>query len=269
VLIDTHCHADCSAFDADRSEMIEEARAAGVAGALVCAGEVSSLGKTARIARACRLSYALGMHPMYLPAPEDADRALSEHRAACEQALSDPCFAAVGEIGLDGFVAGLDMGYQERLFAAQLKTARDLALPVSVHARHAVDKTAMWLARIPPSGGVVHAFNGSIEQARKILSLGLKLGFGGALAYRGSQRIRRIFCALPADAFVLETDAPDMPGPERRSSTDPRTHIGDILGYARIAAELRACSLEDICRQSTENALQAFPRMAQSLEPAP
>lgn len=268
MLIDTHCHADSSAFDKDRAEMIGNARAAGLANALVCAGEISSLAKTARIARQYRLSYALGMHPMYLPAPEEAEQAIGLHRAACEQALSDSCFAAVGEIGLDGFVAGLDMGHQERLFAAQLKTARDLALPVSVHARHAVDKTAMWLSRIRPCGGVVHAFNGSIEQARRILALGLKLGFGGALAYSGSQRIRRIFRALPAESFVLETDAPDMPGPERRASPDPRTHIGDILGYARIAAQLRGCSIEDICRQSSENALQAFPRMAQLLESA-
>ena len=266
MLIDTHCHADCSAFDGDRTEMIEAARAAGLANALLCAGEISSLEKTAAVARSERMSYALGMHPMYLPSPEEADAALSRHRQACEAALADSLFAAVGEIGLDGFVPGLDMKHQERLFAGQLKTARDLSLPVSVHARHAVDKVAMWLGRIPPAGGVVHAFNGSIEQAQKLVRLGFKLGFGGALMYRGSQRIRRIFTLLPDDAFVLETDAPDMPGPERRASADPRTHLSDIFGYAAVAAELRGLSLEALCRLATANALSAFPRMECILE---
>ena len=265
MLIDTHCHADCSAFDGDRAEMIAAARACGLANALLCAGEIASLEKTIRAARAERLSYALGMHPMYLPAPEQAEAALDAHRRACEQALFDPLFAAVGEIGLDGFVPGLDMAHQERLFAGQLRTARDLALPVSVHARHAVDKVAMWLGRIPPAGGVVHAFNGSIEQAQKLLKLGFKLGFGGALAYQGSKRIRRIFAQLPEDAFVLETDAPDMPGPERRESADPRTHLEDIFGYASVAAELRGICLEDLCRIATDNALAAFPKMANAL----
>ncbi len=265
MLIDTHCHANCEAFDSDRAELVQEARRAGLANALLCAGDVAGFAPTARIARETNLSYALGMHPMYLPRPQLAMQAVDAHRQACQQALGDPRFAAVGEIGLDGFVPGLDMPYQELLFREQLKTARDLALPVSVHARHAVDKVAMWLSRIRPAGGVVHAFNGSIQQAERLVAMGFKLGFGGALTYTGSKRIRRIFCALPDAAFVLETDAPDMPGSARQDCPDRRTHLADIALYARVAAELRGVSVETICRQSSANALAAFPRMASLL----
>lgn len=94
---------------------------------------------------------------------------------------------AVAEIGLDGFVPDLDRAKQEAVFVAQLKVARDTGMPVSLHVRRSVDWVTKWLRRIPVSGGVAHAFNGSEEQARILISLGLKLGFGGAMMYSGSR----------------------------------------------------------------------------------
>ena len=92
--------------------------------------------------------------------------------------------------------------------------------------------------------------------------MGLKLGFGGALTYEGSQRIRRHLTVLKADEWVLETDAPDMLSSFRREKGGVRTEPADLLDTARVAAKLREESLEMIAVSSRRNAIAAFPRLA-------
>ncbi|MCF0254445.1 MAG: TatD family hydrolase, partial [Duodenibacillus sp.] len=181
---------------------------------------------------------------------------------ALEAAAGDPLLCAAGEIGLDAWQGAPPMALQLPVFRAQLRIARSLGLPVSVHARRAVDAVSAEIARLRPPGGVVHAFSGSIEQARRLIGLGMKLGFGGAMLYAGSRRIRAVFSRLPEDAWVLETDAPDMPSPARRAAPDGRTRPSDIALYAREAALLRGATPEDIARQSAANARAAFPGLA-------
>lgn len=260
--IDTHCHLDAPPFDKDRDAVTLEARRAGVEEALVCAGFASGFAKTRDTAHAARWHYALGIHPLFLPATAaDIDQNVALLRRAVGDALADPRFAAVGEIGLDGYVKTLDQALQARLFSEQLKVSRDFDLPVSVHARHAADAVASHLKRLGVARGVIHAFNGSEVQAERFLRMGFKLGFGGAMLYSGSRRIRRIFASLGDEDFVLETDAPDMPAPFRRESDDGRTHLADIARYAEEAAALRGTTVEVIAALSRANALAAFPRL--------
>lgn len=261
-LIDTHNHLDCSLFDADRSQLVKEAKEAGISDAILCAGFIEGFQKTRETAHAFHLHYALGIHPLYLPQERQEEcQNLIELENHVLQALPDPLFVAIGEIGLDGYVKTLDWATQQRIFFAQLRLARDLDLPVSVHARHAVDAVSAGLRRYSVNKGVIHAFNGSLEQAQRLINLGMKLGFGGALLYSGSKRIRRVFCALDSSDFVLETDCPDMPSPSRRMSSDSRTHPADMADYAREAALLRGVSVQTIIQQSRTNALAAFPRL--------
>ena len=262
MLIDTHCHIDAPAFDNDRDAIVEEARRAGVADALICSGFVSGFEKTRSSAHAARWHYTLGIHPLFLPETTDTLKTdIAALRIAVEQSMADASFAGVGEIGLDGFEKKLDWERQILLLSEQLKIARDFDLPVSVHARHAVDATALYLRRSGTTCGVIHAFNGSEVQARRFLSMGFKLGFGGALLYSGSLRIRRIFKMLSDEDFVLETDAPDMPSPARRESSDNRTHVSDIAWYAAEAARIRNSSVAAVLEASERNATAAFPRL--------
>jgi len=204
-LIDTHCHLDVEEFDADRAAVLARARAAGVGGIVVpgvqarawdglwdfCAGDPG-------------LYPALGMHPIYL------DR----HDAAGLRQLEDWIAArrpvAIGEIGLDYYVAGLDRDRQQALFEAQLAIARAAGLPVILHVRKAHEEVLATLRRVRVTGGICHAFNGSLQQAGRYLELGFRLGFGGMLTYERSSRLRALAQALPLEALVLETDAPDM-----------------------------------------------------------
>jgi len=204
-LFDTHCHLDVEAFDADRPAVLARARAAGV-GTLIVPGILAQTwdGLWDCCAGDPGLYPALGMHPVYIDCHDgDGVRRL-------EAWLAERRPVAIGEIGLDFYVAGLDRERQQRLFEAQLGIARAAGLPVILHVRKAHDAVLATLERVRVRGGICHAFNGSLPQADRYLELGFRLGFGGMLTYERSRRLRALARALPLEALVLETDAPDM-----------------------------------------------------------
>ena len=256
--IDTHCHLDAAEFDADRDAVIERARVAGVGTVVVPAVDRASFETVRALARRCEaVRYALGIHPMYVDRADEGD--LDALREAVRGALDDPRFVGIGEIGLDHFVPGLDRGRQQRFLAAQLAIAREFDLPVILHVRRAQDEVAAQLRRMPPSGGIAHAFNGSLQQARAFLELGLALGFGGAMTFERALRIRRLAAAMPIEACVLETDAPDIaPAWLHRARNQP----GELPGIAAAFASLRAIAPGEAVARTGENARRVLPRLA-------
>lgn len=253
-LIDTHCHLDVTEFDADRPQVLGRARAAGVVAQVVPA--IHRDGWEA-LAALCRgepdLHPALGLHPIYLDRhrPEDLD--------ALEQWLARERPLAVGEIGLDYFVAGLDPAAQQRLFEAQLRLAARADLPVLLHVRKAHDQVLATLRRLKfTCGGIAHAFSGSRQQAEQYLALGFKLGFGGTLTYERSLRIRALAAQLPLEAIVLETDAPDIVTAAHHGERNSPEYLPEVL--AALAA-LRREPPEALAAQTTANA-RAVLRLA-------
>lgn len=122
------------------------------------------------------------------------------------------------------------------------------------------------LRRLPPPGGAVHAFNGSDVERDTFLGFALRLGFGGAATYAGSKRIRRHLAELPDGAWLLETDAPDMPGSKRRDAHEKEglslaTEPADILEAAKAAAQLRGITVGEVAKVSRDAAIAAFPRL--------
>jgi TatD DNase family protein len=274
VWIDTHCHLDAPEFDADRAAVHARARAAGVGLLVLPAVCSANLDAVRTLAHAGGDAYALGFHPLYVER-EPAD-ALVTLEAALQAHAGDARLVAVGEIGLDGFVPGLDPQVQARCCAAQLGLAREGGLPVILHVRRSADPLLALLRRARVSGGIAHAFNGSAQQARAFLDLGFKLGFGGAMTQARALQIRRLAAELPADAWVLETDAPDIPPAwlyrsaaerERDGAGHHRNEPAELPRIARTLAELRGLSLAEVARQSTANALAALPKLAPLLSP--
>ncbi len=263
-VIDTHTHIDADIFDADRDELVKKAKDLGLVDAVVCSGIPGTFEKTRAIAHEIGFHYALGVHPLYIDRVESVEAFLKDFEKTIKDTLTDPLFAGIGEIGLDGFVKGLDTSKMLTLFREQLRLARRFSLPVNIHARHAVDAVSREIAVFSPLKGVVHAFNGSENQAHRFIKLGMKLGFGGALTYEGSRRIRRIFVGLSKKDFVLETDAPDMPSASRRKNPDSRTQPADIFETLAIGAALRGETTEAVASDSYENALEAFSRLKSS-----
>jgi len=259
--IDTHCHLDAHEFGAESLDVARRAAELGVSMIVIPAVERGNFEVVRDLAaRAPNASYALGIHPIFVPQARDED--LDALRAAVEAALGDPRFVAIGEIGLDFFIPLLcepDMrARQERFFREQLRIARDVDLPVLTHVRRSQDQVLKHLRQIRPPGGIAHAFNGSFQQAQHFIDLGMHLGFGGAMTFTRALQIRRLAAELPLESIVLETDAPDIspawvhPG---RNSPEQLPAIGRAL------AGLRGMD-EDLVRAATHrSALAAIPRL--------
>lgn len=245
MLIDTHCHLDAPEFAADRASVVARARAAGVRVIVNPSVAARTFADTVVMREQFGCLLAFGMHPMYLSEHKD------EHLALLRDVLVRERAVAVGEIGLDFFVPGLDAERQIALFKAQLCIAHELALPVLLHVRRAADVVLKCLRQCRVEGGIAHAFNGSVQQAQAFIELGFKLGFGGAMTYPRALNLRRLAAELPLDAIVLETDAPDM-APEWLHKK--RNEPAELLRIARELAELRGLPAETVAVATTANA---------------
>lgn len=275
--IDTHCHLDAAEWrDDERDAERVRARHLGVRCCIVPAVQRRNWGAVRALASAYGDAYALGIHPLYVPAAADGDlEALDD---ALTRYRDDPRLVAVGEIGLDFFVPALcepaQRERQVRFYEAQLRLAQRHGLPVLLHVRRSADELlrgVRGLARQgrPLAGGIAHAFNGSEVQARAFVQAGFALGFGGALTYDAARHLRRLAARLPDDALVLETDAPDMPPqwlyvtaaeraqgrPQGRNGPSELPRIGASL------ADLRGMSADALARLTTSNALRVLPRL--------
>lgn len=272
VWIDTHCHLDAREFEADRDEVVGRARAAGIGRIVIPAVDAGNFARVRALAHRHGDAYALGIHPMCTDGAHDRD--LGALRDLLAAHADDPRLVAVGEIGLDHFIPGLDRERQARFFAAQLRLARDFDLPVLLHVRKAIDPLLKLCRAIRVAGGIAHAFNGSEQQAEAFLALGLRLGFGGSLTFERALRIRRVARAVPVEAIVMETDSPDI-APQWAYRTAAARAAGAAMRnepaeLARIGAELAALRGDDaveLAARTTANALASCPKLA-ALAPA-
>lgn len=244
-LFDSHCHLDVEEFDADRADVLIQARAAGVTELLIpgiyrdewpqlrklCAGDP-------------RLYPALGLHPIYLDRHTEADILALEVEVARDRPI------AIGEIGLDYFVTALDRARQQVLLEQQLAIAEAHHLPVALHVRKAHDAMLATLRRYRLVGGICHAFNGSLQQATKYIDMGFCLGFGGMLSYPRSLKLRRLAATLPLESLVLETDAPDMTGLAHQYQRNSPAYLPEVLNSL---ARLRGESATDVAKATTAN----------------
>lgn len=266
--IDTHCHLDAAEFAPDRDAVVARARAAGVAMGVLPAVQAADFEAVRALAHRHGWAYALGVHPLFVDRAGDDD--VDRLRAALARHRDDPRLVAVGEIGLDHFVPGLDRARQQRFYLAQLKAARDAGLPVLLHVRRSADLLLQGLARVAVPGGIAHAFNGSAEQASRFVVRGFALGFGGAVTFDRALRIRALARELPGAAPVLETDAPDIPphwlyrtAAERAAGAPAaRNEPAELPRIGAVLAALRGCGVDEMAALTAANARRVLPRLA-------
>lgn len=246
-LIDTHCHLDFAAFDIDREQVMNDMTKAGVVEVVVPGVTAAGWPALIEFARQrANVHMALGLHPCFLP----------EHNVQDLQQLADLLQhnqpVAVGEIGLDFAIAELDRQQQLSLFEQQLSMAEDHKLPVLVHARKSVEQVIQSVRHTGFSqGGIMHAFNGSLQQAEQLMQLGFKFGFGGMLTFARSNRLRKLAANLPEAAIVLETDAPDMTVASHRGERNSPVYLPEVLSAL---AEVRQQPEQLVAAYTTANA---------------
>lgn len=257
MFIDTHCHLDAAEFGNTTDALVQEALAAGVSMLVIPSVDAANFAKVQDIcAYHTGCAPAFGIHPMYVDRAKPADLDLLREYVQQHNPV------AIGEIGLDFFVANFDQEKQEYYFAAQLKLAQEFDLPVLLHIRKAQDTILKHLRRTPVVGGIAHAFNGSPQQAAEFIKLGFKLGFGGAMTYPRATKLRELAATLPLDSIVLETDAPDIP-PEFLQRGEPN-RPGYLPRIAGTLAELRNMPLAEIAHITSANALAVLPGLARN-----
>ncbi|MDR3446057.1 TatD family hydrolase [Dyella sp.] len=249
-LTDSHAHIDDASFAPDREAMFQRARDAGLRHIIVPAiGQASWQGIATLCTNHAEAHPAYGMHPIYI------DQHRPEHIDELRHWLQTHRAVAVGEIGLDYFLPELDVERQREYFQQQLRIARDIDLPVIVHARKAMDEVTSTMRRIGGLRGVVHSFSGSLQQAKRLWEMGFHLGIGGPVTHERAQRLRHIVATMPVERLLLETDAPDQPGACHRGERNEPANIIEVLD---VISQLRGESPEAIASATTRNARELF-----------
>ena len=254
---DTHLHLDASEYDSDRLTVVQRARELHVTRFVLPAVGAFNFDTVKALAHdIAGAVYCLGIHPMFVDNAKEED--LLTLKEKIQLSIADPKFAGIGEIGLDGFVPGLNWEKQVQFFNAQLKLARDFDVPVVMHVRKAQDPVLKGLRVYQPRSGIAHAFNGSFQQAEHFLKLNMCLGFGGACTFTRALQLRRLASELPAHAIVLETDGPDIAPEWINKQRNAPEHLP---GIAQTIAELRGISVEELSLLSENNAQRALPAL--------
>lgn len=251
-LIDTHCHLYDTAFDADRTAMIERAISAGVQRMLlpnVDSGTIEGL-KQLCLQFPSQCLPMMGIHPCSI------GQNYREELNVAELELRSGSYIAVGEIGLDFYWDKTYIAEQEDAFRIQCRWALELDLPVAIHSRNATYRIIEILKEKEFTGlrGVFHCFTGSVEEAKEILKLNMYLGIGGVLTYKNAN-LGDTLKQLPLQQLILETDAPYLPPVPHRGK---RNESAYTLLVAEKLATIYHKTVHEIALATTENARTLF-----------
>ncbi len=236
-MFDSHCHFDHAAFDPDRAACLQRARAAGVSSLLIPSVSRDNWGAVRACADRYGLPFALGTHPLALPG-------LPEEAPVLPEDLSGAC--AIGECGLDGGVP-VAMERQEAVLRAQLIRARELDLPVILHAVRCHDRLPALLRPFAPLAGVLHSYSGGAELVAVYERLGLHLSFGPIVMNPAARRPVAALQRVRADRLLLESDGPDQ-----------RMMPEGLSGLAAAAALHRGEAAQAVAVQTATNAARLF-----------
>lgn len=253
-LIDSHCHLDFACFAEDRSAILQHCSLLGIEKIIVPGVTTDNWQRLVQLKQESALiEMAFGCHPMLMNVHPDTDTVIADLSAAVKQ--HSPI--AIGEIGLDYYLPASQDEKQAQLtlFEAQLNVAKAFDLPVILHVRKAHDEVLKLLRIKQLKGGIVHAFSGSLQQAKHYQSLGFLVGVGGALTYPRAQRLQKLFNDLPLTQIALETDAPDMPLCGHQGERNTPENLPVIL---ETLAEVRGESKEQIAAVTGDNCRQLF-----------
>ena len=257
MFVDAHAHIDGSEYDADRAEVIERARGAGVRAILnVGTGDphAGNFERAVELAeRHADIYAAIGVHP------HDAklfDESAAERMLALFEQSEH--LIAWGEIGLDYYYDHSPRETQREVFARQLRLAREAALPVIIHSREA-DEDTIEILRVAgmgaTSGGMMHCFGGSVRMAEQALELGFFISFAGNVTFKKAENLREAARRVPLNRLLVETDCPYLtPVPFRGRRNEPAR----VVDVASALAELRNTTAEEIGRVASANFARLF-----------
>ena len=263
MLVDSHCHLDFPDFASELDAVVARARAAGIGRIVTISTRVKKHAQVLAIAETFPDVFcSVGTHPHNAQEETDIDAAkliaLSQH----------PKIVAIGEAGLDYHYDKSPRDLQAKSFREHIAAARATKLPLVIHSRDCDADMTKVLAEEMGKGAfpaVLHCFTGGRDLAMNAIDLGLSISFTGILTFKNSAALRDIAKDLPADRILVETDAPYLaPGPYRGKRNEPSY----VVETARVLAETRGVSPDEIARQTTENFFRLFNKVPRTLADA-
>lgn len=246
---DTHSHLQDPRITPDLKVIMDRAHAAGVTHIVSCGTREEDWQTVLDLASLWPGTIPmLGLHPWFVPqAHPDWHLRLAQ--------LLEAIPAGLGECGLDFAIPEADPPSQIQAFTTQMRLARKLNRPVSIHCRKAWQALEACLQEtgIPEAGAIIHAFSGSAEMATALQKRGLHLAFGGSLTHLSHHRTAKALLAVAPDKLLLETDAPDIP-PDGQDASEP----AQLPHLAQQAAQLRSEPMDLLAEQVWINASTIF-----------
>lgn len=251
-MIDTHAHLYSDQFDGDRAEMISRAINAGVTRLYLPNIDSESIQGMLDLEMAFpqHCFAMMGLHPGHVN-----DHYQKELKLV-EEWLAKRPFCAVGEIGLDYYWSLEHVEQQKEAFRTQIRWAKELNIPIVVHARDSLDDVISIIGEEQNGNltGVLHCFSGTLEQAKAGIDLGFMLGVGGVLTYKKSG-MDQVISNLDLAHLVLETDAPYLPPVPHRGKRNESSFLQHI---AEKLAEVKGTTFDTVDKITSENALKLF-----------
>lgn len=250
--IDTHAHLYAEQFDKDREGVLERAKAEGIERIYLPNIDSGSIDVMLALeAAAPDYCFAtMGLHPCSVK--DDYKKEL----ALVESWLGKRPFKAVGEIGIDLYWDKTHIEEQKDAFRTQITWAKDLNIPIIIHARDALDIIIKIVEEEKDErlNGIFHCFTGTAAQAQRIINLDFMMGIGGVLTYKKA-KLDEVVKNIPLEHLVLETDAPYLSPVPKRGKRNESVYM---LHTAKKLAETKAVTMEELSKITTKNALKVF-----------
>src|SRR6185503_8251673 len=257
-MIDSHCHIAGPEFVADLPDVIDRAKRAGVAHALVilAADDEPELAQARNLAAQWpAIRFSIGIHPHAAGkfAANPADAATTADAVIASQPLT----RGLGEIGLDYHYDFAPRTVQQDVFREQIRLAKRRRLPIVIHTREAEEDTFRILndERAQEVGGVFHCFTGDRAMAQRVLDLGFHLSLAGIVTFPRATELKEVAKMVPLERLLIETDSPFLaPVPHRGKRNEP----ANVVHVAETIASLRGVDATTIGEAARANFARLF-----------
>lgn len=251
-LVDSHAHL-AMLKDEPMESFLARAKEAGVTRLISVSTEPGDWSANRDAATRPGVWYTLGLHPHEAEKWKSCKPTLESFFSS---GVPDRC-VAIGEMGLDFYYDNAPKDAQIEALEDQLRLAKRVNLPVSIHCRDAFFALYDSIKRVGlgSRGGVLHCFTGTEDEAKRGIDVGLKVSFSGILTFKNAAPLREAAGKLPRDSILVETDCPFLaPIPMRGKTNEPAFLPFTVQTLALTWGE----SIETVAERTTRNAVELF-----------